>query len=168
MATLRDCQVYLLPNLETGHVGAVSIRPHRSGRLTILPNSCVLATHSSFLRSLDEEITLSLTFEDRSRVADLSWVANRTQIVFATESLRSELERLMEDGLSEWVGPEEDPIPRMTPSSDWRFLERLAAYLRRQFRFVIKLQDDALVKRKDTLQWPRGSEASVRQAIGDR
>ena len=113
-------------------------------------------------------ITLSLSFDDGSRVADLSWSANRTQIEFAAESLRAELERLVEDGLSEWVGPEEAPIPRMTPSSDWRFLERLAAYLRRQFRFVIKLQDDALVKRQDTLQWPRGSEVPVRRTIGVR
>lgn len=112
------------------------------------------------------KITLTLMFEDGSRIAELSWIANRTQIVFAKETLSSELEQLVADGLSEWVGPEEDPIPRMTPSSDPRFLERLAAYLRRQFRFIIKLQDDTTLKRVDTVQWPRGSERSVRQTIG--
>jgi hypothetical protein len=110
-------------------------------------------------------IVLSLMFEDGSRIAELSWIADRTQIVFAKESLRSELEQIVKDGLSEWVGPEEDPVPRMTPSSDPRFLERLAAYLRRQFRFDIKLRDDAPVKRTDTAQWPRGSMRSVRQTI---
>ncbi|HWO21158.1 MAG TPA: hypothetical protein VNO30_20460 [Kofleriaceae bacterium] len=113
------------------------------------------------------KITLTLLYQDGvTRVAELSWFANRTQIVFAKETLRSELEQLVGDGLSEWVGPEEDPAPRMTPSSDPRFLERLAAYLRRQFRFAIELQDSELAKKRDTLQWPRDNEHSLRHRAG--
>lgn len=109
------------------------------------------------------EITLSLAFEDGNRVADLAWISSRVQILFATESLRSELDRLIEDGLSEWIGPEEDPTPRTTPSSDWRFLERLAAYLQRQFRFVINLRG-APVRMRDVVQWPKGG-GPVRIAV---
>ena len=112
-----------------------------------------------------KKITLTLMFQDgATRVAELSWCANRTQVVSATEMMRSELEQIVEAGLSEWVGPEENPTPRTTPSSDPRFLERLAAYLRRQFRFVIRLQENETLKRKDTPQWPRDS-GPVRQII---
>jgi len=108
-------------------------------------------------------ITLTLLFRDGTPVAELVWFASSTRIVSAAETLRSDLERLVEDGLTEWVGPLEDPTPRATPSSDQRFLERLAAYLRRQFSFTVKLQDSAPVRRRDTSQWPRGQERSLRE-----
>lgn len=114
------------------------------------------------------KITLSLRSRDGlDQLAELIWSANHTEIVEAAEPLRSEvLALVIEDGLSEWVGLEQDPTPRTTPSSDPRFLERLAAYLHRQFRFVIELRDSEPVKRSDTMQWPRGGARSLREHVG--
>jgi hypothetical protein len=114
-------------------------------------------------------ITLRLSFaEDDERLADLVWSANGTSIVFALEGVRSELQQMVDDGLSEWVGPYEDPTPRMTPSSDPRFLERLAAYLRRQFNFRVELRDSEPEKRRDTPQWPRDRARALRESAEAR
>jgi hypothetical protein len=109
-------------------------------------------------------ITLVLLFQDDVKpVAELVWSANRSHVVSAVERMRSDLDQLVEEGLSEWIGPYEDAMPRMTPSSDPRFLERLAAYLRRQFNFAIRLQDSEPAKRRDALQWPRDRALSLRE-----
>lgn len=105
--------------------------------------------------------------EDAERLAELSWADGRTRIVAAVDTLRPELERLIDEGLSEWVGTPDDPQPRTTPSSDQRFLERLADYLRRQFNFIVELQLNApQAKRRDTMQWPPQRGVPVRQNIG--
>lgn len=108
-------------------------------------------------------ITLTLLFRDGiTPVAELSWIPCRTQIVSARDTIRADLERLVEDGLSEWMGPYEDPTSRRTPSSDPLFLERLAEYLRRQFNFTLLLQDSGSVERLDEPQWPQSRVRSVR------
>lgn len=116
-------------------------------------------------------ITLRLTYrDDTDLLAELSWAAGRTRIATAVDTLRPELERFISEGLSEWVGPESDPQPRTTSSSDQRFLDRLATYLRRQFNFVIEIQQNEpqtpQTKRTDTVQWPPQRGVPVRQSIG--
>jgi len=108
-------------------------------------------------------ITLVLLFQDEDApIAELVWSANRTRIISVVETMRSDLEALVEEGLDEWVGPYEDATPRMTPSSDPRFLERLAEYLCRQFKFRFELRYSESVKRLDAAQWPQNSARSLR------
>ena len=113
-------------------------------------------------------ITLRLTYrDDTDRLAELSWAEGRTRVVTAVESLRPELERFIDEGLSEWIGPEADPQRRTTPSSDQRFLGRLADYLRRQFNFIGEIQQsEPQTKRRDTTLWPPQRGLSVRQSVG--
>jgi hypothetical protein len=109
------------------------------------------------------EISLVLQFQDDATpIAELVWSANRTRVVSATERMRPDLDLIVEDGLSEWIGPYEDAKPRLTLSSDPQFLERLAAYLRRQFNFTITLQDSGSVERLDAPQWRQNRARSLR------
>lgn len=112
-------------------------------------------------------IILRLTYpDDPEQLAELSWAGGRTRVVTAVESLRSELERFINEGLSEWIGPEIDPQRRTTPSSNHRFLERLADYLRRQFNIIGEIQQSELqAKRKDTMQWPPQRGLPLRQSF---
>lgn len=101
---------------------------------------------------------------DADYLAELSWTGGHTRIISAADTLRPELERFVDQGLSEWIGPPEDPEPRTTPSSDQLFLSRLASYLRRQFNFIVELQEDeSQLKKRDTTQWPPRKGVPVRQ-----
>lgn len=101
---------------------------------------------------------------DADCLAELLWTGGRTRIISAVDTLRPELERFVDEGLSEWVGSPEDPEPRTTPSSAQLFLTRLASYLRRQFNFIVELQEDeSQLKKRDTAQWPPRKGVPVRQ-----
>jgi hypothetical protein len=43
--------------------------------------------------------------DDTDRLAELAWTGGRTRIVAPVDTLRPELERLINEGLSEWVAP---------------------------------------------------------------
>lgn len=101
---------------------------------------------------------------DADCLAELSWTEGRTRIISAVDTLRPELQRFVDEGLSEWIGSPDDPEPRTTLSSDPIFLTRLASYLRRQFNFIVELQeDDSRLKKRDTTQWPPRKGVPVRQ-----
>ena len=88
------------------------------------------------------EISLVLLAQDDATpIAELVWSEARTRIVSATEAMRPELERRVGEGLLEWIGHPDDPIPRSTASSDPLFLERLAAYLHRRSSIKSELRD---------------------------
>lgn len=112
---------------------------------------------------------IMLTIRSRDAVdciAELSWSEGRARLISAAAVVRSELEELISEGLSEWVGVASEAHPRMTFSSDARFLERLAGYLRRQSGFLIELrQDEPPVKRRDVAQWPPRRGAPVRHRV---
>jgi hypothetical protein len=112
------------------------------------------------------KIVLRLRSRDGSDLlADLSWSEGHTQILAAAETLKPELEQLILEGLSEWTGADTDPHLRITASTESQFLERLGAFLRRQFGFLVEVQrDQSLAKRVDTVQWPPRRGQPVRQA----
>ena len=97
-------------------------------------------------------VTLSLRYPDETeQLAELSWADGCTRIVAAVDTLRPELERFINEGLSEWFGPPDDPQPRTTLSSDPRFLDRLSDYLRRQFNYIVELQQyESQARKRDT------------------
>lgn len=65
--------------------------------------------------------------------AVLAFVEGRTRILVLDTRSLIEIESFIANGLSEWVGPDNNPTLRTTPSTDPAFLERLATYFKRQF-----------------------------------
>ena len=80
-------------------------------------------------------IKLTLRSEQGARVAELEWRPGGTTIVFATDTMRPAAERWIQHGLFEWIGPDDDAMPRTTASASPDFLPRLEEYLAQQFRF---------------------------------
>jgi hypothetical protein len=86
---------------------------------------------TDFLRA----IKLTIRSEQGTRVAELEWRPGGTTIVFATDTMRPAVERWIEHGLAEWVGADDEAMPRKTASTSPEFLPRLEDYLAQQFRF---------------------------------
>jgi hypothetical protein len=80
-------------------------------------------------------IKLTIRSEQGARVVELEWRPGGTTILFATDTMRPAAERWIAQGLSEWVGPDDDAMPRTTASASADFLPRLEDYLAQQFRF---------------------------------
>jgi hypothetical protein len=80
--------------------------------------------------------TLSIRTRDGQTVASLEW---RDGFAYATRvapRMANDVKRWVEDGLDELVGEGAEVYSRSTPPSDAAFLDRLEAYLCRQFDFV--------------------------------
>lgn len=76
--------------------------------------------------------TLRIYYDNNvNLLIELAWEAGLTKIVFATPSLQSEMEILLERGLYEWIDLENDPIPIITASAAPNFLDRLVNYFHR-------------------------------------
>jgi len=89
--------------------------------------------------------TLIIRTDDRRIVADLHWRNGKLTVRFASKRMRPDVERWVVDGLHEWVGHGVEAEPRTTPSSDPLFLERVDAYVRRQFDFQTQFDDDGVI-----------------------
>ena len=66
-------------------------------------------------------------------IATFRWSSENggaTTITFAKEDFGTSLQKFIDNGLSEWIGPPEDQKPRVTFSKDAYFLPNLAAYIR--------------------------------------
>jgi hypothetical protein len=86
-------------------------------------------------------IKMNIFGRDRQPLAELHWTDGKVDIASCTENLKEFFQRTIEHGLSEWVGPAEDPTPRHTVASDYVFLERVGGYLKRQTGFIISLRE---------------------------
>jgi hypothetical protein len=86
-------------------------------------------------------IMLTVKRDDGTVLARLRWADGRTRVVEAGDDVRPAIQRWLDNGLDEWVGEREDATPRSTPSSAPEFLERVKAYLERQFLFQADLGD---------------------------
>jgi len=83
----------------------------------------------------------TLTVKSGGRtIAIIDWCDDQTEMVFASPLMTVDVERWLEDGLSEWV-KEGDVFPRTTLSNDPNFLLRLKHYLERQFDFDITITE---------------------------
>ena len=74
------------------------------------------------------------------RVADLSWTGGVTSLDSDDPSLNPVFSRIVEEGLTEWIGREPNTQIRHTPSTDSGFLIRLADYIRRQYEFEVTIR----------------------------
>jgi hypothetical protein len=108
------------------------------------------------------DINLTLKHsDDHSTITELRWSDGQVQVVSTLERVRGDIEKIIRDGLSEWIGDEGHLLPRTTLSSDPRFMERLAAFFNRQFDFIVELRDNNLQGRqKDTCPWPPARKGS--------
>ena len=81
-------------------------------------------------------ITLEIWAKDRSDlIASFEWSVDNgghTTITFAKEDLSHELQKFIDQGLSEWIGPADNAKPRVTLSGDAFFLPNLGAYIQKQ------------------------------------
>lgn len=77
--------------------------------------------------------TLQLELESGEVLARLVQEDGETRIDFAKPSIEKDISKLVERGLHEWVGTEEDILHRVTLSSDPEFLPRLSKYLKRSY-----------------------------------
>jgi hypothetical protein len=81
----------------------------------------------------NREIILEIWARDRNDlIASFSWANGATTITFAKEDLSHELQKFIDQGLSEWIGPDDDAKPRVTLSGDAFFLPNLGAYIQKQ------------------------------------
>lgn len=80
------------------------------------------------------------------RVADLLWVDGRTTIDSDDSSLKPVFGRIVEEGLTEFVGKEPNTQLRYTPSSSSCFLVRFADYIRRQYEFEVTIRYSLPIK----------------------
>ena len=91
----------------------------------------------------DKSIVLELWAKDRDDlIASFVWSSGNgggTTITFAKEDFGPELQKFIDQGLSEWVGPSNDQKPRVTFSKDAYFLPNLAAYIEQKSGLRIKL-----------------------------
>ena len=81
--------------------------------------------------------------DEVTRVAKLVWTNGFLEEDFA-ELGRSDLHRIVESGLHEWVGEAPDRLPRVTPAGHPRFLHRLAAYVRKNYGLITSLESERL------------------------
>jgi hypothetical protein len=80
--------------------------------------------------------SLTIRTPEGTVVAMLSWHEDMTVAEWCSPRLKADVARWIDDGLDEWVGEGVEAVPRSTPSSAPEFLDRLEAYLCRQFPFV--------------------------------
>jgi hypothetical protein len=73
-------------------------------------------------------------------VAELVWEDGATLVTYAREDMLGELERIVEEGLSEWIGREPYTRCRTTPGTAGAFLVHLSDYIRRQRGLVVELK----------------------------
>ena len=82
------------------------------------------------------DITLEIWAKDRNDlIASFEWSGDNgghTTITFAKEDLSHELQKFIDQGLSEWIGPADNAKPRVTLSGDAFFLPNLGAYIQKQ------------------------------------
>ena len=85
----------------------------------------------------------TLTVKSGGRtIAIIDWCDDQTEMVFASPLMTVDVERWLEDGLSEWVEEGNDVFSRTTLSNDPNFLPRLKHYLERQFDFDIVINTE--------------------------
>jgi hypothetical protein len=77
--------------------------------------------------------TLELLFRLEAQDGDV-------RVAFVVPDLASQVDAWL-GGLSTWTGTRQDPEPSWTPPGAPEFLERLQAYLHKQFAFVTRLHE---------------------------
>lgn len=86
-------------------------------------------------------IVMEIWAQDRDDlIASFRWYDGETTLTFAKEDFGSELQKLIDNGLSEWVGPAEDLKPRVTLSNDAFFLPHLGEYIQKQSGMRCKMR----------------------------
>jgi hypothetical protein len=92
------------------------------------------------------DITLEIWARDREDlIASFEWSqesGGHTTITFAKEDLSHELQKFIDQGLSEWIGPADSAKPRVTLSGDAFFLPNLGAYIQKQSGMRAKISWD--------------------------
>ena len=107
----------------------------------MLPSDISLRSVHDMTETENKAIVLEIWAQDREDlIASFRWSGGETKITFAKEDFGMELQKLIDNGLSEWVGAQEDPKPRVTFSKDAFFLPHLGAYIRKQSGFRIKME----------------------------
>lgn len=76
------------------------------------------------------------------QVADILWIDGVLTVTTPSNGVRDDFNRIIKHGLREIIGDPADPVPRTTPATDEYFIDRLAAYLRRQFGFIIQVTNE--------------------------
>ncbi len=89
--------------------------------------------------------SLAIRTPEGATVARLTWQDGRAAGQSLSPDLDADVARWVRDGLDEWVGEGVDATPRSTPSASPEFLDRLEAYLGRQFEEYVmeRYEDDA-------------------------
>jgi hypothetical protein len=89
--------------------------------------------------------TLEIFSSDRvEMLAKLVWEDGTLSAFDVAPDFAPAVERWLAGGLQEWHGPFENAQPRLTFPSDSAFLDRLEAYLRRQFAFITSAKTEII------------------------
>ena len=90
---------------------------------------------------MKKRILLRLQDHEMRHLASLEWRARTTTVLHVVPELAKDVERWMQRGLIEWIGPRDALSQRVTPSSSEHFLPRLRDYLELQFALSTHLRD---------------------------
>jgi hypothetical protein len=86
-----------------------------------------------------QQQTLNICAADGKPLAIFVSMAGSISLSWVTDRMRSDAEKWLDQGLSEWISTSDGFSPRLTPATQPDFLPRLQRYLENQFSFKSSL-----------------------------